>query len=236
MDRPQLEAVFDQQSASYDQQWAKLAALRDGMLLLAAAEFGSLPPNARLLCVGAGTGAEMQFFAERFPGWRFVAVEPSAGMVAVAQARAEREGYAARCRFHTGYLESLPSDERFDGATALLVSQFLLDPAQRRAFFQAIAQRLQADGLLVSADLAADPQSTAFPGLLALWMRTLAGADLSAERMLQMREAYERDVAILPPQRVEAILADAGFPSAVRFYQAGLINAWYSRARRGPAG
>lgn len=230
MDRQQLETVFDGQADHYDQQWAKLGAFRDGLHLLIGALFGVLPLDARILCVGAGTGAEIHRLADRFSGWRFVAVEPSAGMVAAAKRRAEAHGYAARCHFHRGYLDTLPDDlGPFDGACALLVSQFILDAGERTAFFDGIGQRLKPGGRLVSSDLAADLGNPAQQDLLAAWFRTMAAADLSAERMQQMREAYARDVAILPPPRVAALIEAAGFSPPVCFFQAGLIHAFVAR-------
>lgn len=233
MDRTQLESTFDQQAGSYDQQWERLAAFRDGIHLLAASIFGRLPRDARLLCVGAGTGAEIQFFADRFPQWRFVAVEPSPGMVRVARSRAEKHGYDDRCSFHNGYLESLPESEPFDAATSLLVSQFLLDADQRIDFFRGIADRLKPQGMLVTADLAAHTDSPSYPGLLEAWFRTLSTADLTPERLQQMRAAYDKDVSILPARSVEAFIAAGGFETPVQFYQAGLIHAWYGRREGG---
>ncbi|MBX3726801.1 MAG: class I SAM-dependent methyltransferase [Xanthomonadales bacterium] len=229
MDRKQLESTFDGQAATYDQQWSKLASFRDGMHLLLTVVFSELPDDARMLCVGTGTGAEIHALAERFPGWRFVAVEPSAGMVAAARQRAQAHGYAARCIFHTGYLDTLPDSGAFDCASALMVSQFILDRTERTGFFADIARRLRPDGILASADLAADVRAPGYSELLAVWMRTLAAADLSPERMAQMREAYDRDVAILPPQDLEALIASAGFEPPTRFFQAGLIHAFYAR-------
>lgn len=233
MNRTQLESTFNRQAGTYDQQWAKLAPFRDGIHLLMASVFSRLPQDARMLCVGAGTGAEIQFLAERFPGWSFVAVEPSPGMVEVASARAAQHGFGERCSFHTGYLESLPAGERFDCAASLLVSQFLLDPQERSAFFRGIATRLRPGGVLVTSDLAADTGAPHCAGLLEVWLRTMAGADLSPDRVQQMREAYDRDVAILPGRRVEALIASAGFDAPVQFYQAGLMHAWYCRAAPG---
>lgn len=231
MDRTELESTFDQQAGVYDQQWAKLAPFRDGIHLLAASVFSGLPRDARMLCVGAGTGAEIHFFADRFPGWTFVAVEPSGGMVSAARSRAEAHGYDKRCEFHTGYLESLPELAPFDAATSLLVSHFLLHPGERMAFFRAIADRLKPEGMLVTSDLSADTASPLYPDLLEVWMRALSGADLSAERLQQMRAAYDKDVSILPPSSVEAIVASGGFQPPVQCYQAGLIHAWYARRR-----
>lgn len=227
MNRDQLESTFNQQAGSYDQQWAKLAPFRDGIHLLMASIFSRLPHDARMLCVGAGTGAEIHFLAERFPAWTFVAVEPSSGMVEAAKARAAQHGYLDRCTFHTGYLDSLPAGEPFDCASALLVSQFLLDRDERKNFFRAIAARLKPNGLLASSDLSADTKGPHYTSLLEVWLRTMTAADLSPERVQQMREAYSRDVSILPGPTVEALVASAGFDTPVQFYQAGLIHAWY---------
>lgn len=231
MNRNQLESTFDQQAGTYDQQWAKLAPFRDGIHLLMASIFSRLPKDARMLCVGAGTGAEIQFLATRFPAWTFVAVEPSSGMVEVAKSRAERYGFGDRCLFHTGYLESLPAGDSFDCASSLLVSQFLLDLREREDFFRLVAARLKPGGILTTSDLASDPEAPHYASLLEVWLRTMAAADLSPERVQQMRAVYDRDVAIVPSQSVEAILASAGFDAPVQFYQAGLIHAWYCQRR-----
>ena len=88
-------------------------------------------------------------------------------------------------------------------------------------------------GILASSDLAADTASSSYDSLLEVWLRTMAQADLSAERIRQMREAYARDVAILPPDEVAALIASAGFEQPVQFYQAGLIHGWYGERMPG---
>lgn len=228
MDREQIRSTFDQQSATYDQQWAKLAALRECKLLLVGSIFGTLPADARVLCVGAGTGAEMQFLAGRAPGWTFTAVEPSSGMLEACRQRASAQGFAHRCTFHHGYLDSLPASEPFDAATSFLVSQFILDRDDRIGYFRAIAQRLRPGGLLASSDLAADLASPAQQGLLEAWFRTMAAADLPPEALQRMRDAYQRDVGVLPPDEVASIIGAGGFDAPVRFFQAGLIHGWYA--------
>lgn len=127
------------------------------------------------------------------------------------------------------HLDSLRGAEPFDAAACFLVSQFILDRQERSAFFGSIAERLQPGGLLASSDLASDLGSAAQRSLLEVWFRTMATADLSPEALQRMREAYERDVAVLPPAEVEAIIQAGGFDAPVRFFQAGLIHAWFAQ-------
>ena len=81
MEKEELKNVFDRQAAAYDKQWARMAPIRDGLYLLLETVFAGLPADARMLCVGAGTGAELAYFAQRFPRWRFTAFDPSVAML-----------------------------------------------------------------------------------------------------------------------------------------------------------
>lgn len=230
MEREELQKVFDQKCASgYDQQWSKMAPLRDALHLLMGAVLSELRADARILCVGAGTGPELLYLAERFPGWRFVAVEPSAPMLDACRRKAEERGIADRCEFHEGYLESLPPGEAFDAATSLLVSQFLLDRAERSGFFRGIADRLRPGGCLVDADLSSDASPAAYESLRDVWFRVMKSGDVTPEALEKMRAAYDRDVAVLPPEEVRKIIAAGGFETPVQFLQTGLIRAWYAR-------
>ena len=102
MHQDEVRAIFDRQAAGYDSQWAKTAAINDCLYLLLNALLTDLPADARILCVGAGTGAEMAYLASRNPAWRFTAVEPSGPMLDVCRQRAAKDGFAARCYFHEG--------------------------------------------------------------------------------------------------------------------------------------
>ena len=229
MQQHELDALFDQQAAGYDTQWARMAPIRDSLHFLLETVFAGLPDDARLLCVGAGTGAEIAHLAQHFPGWRFLALDPAPGMLDACRARAEREGFADRCEFHAGLVDTLPDAAAFDGATCFLVSQFLLDTAARTAFFAAIAKRLRPGGTLAWADLAWDTAAADYPAMLRLWMQTMSGADLDADALERVRAAYARDVAILPPDRVAELVAQAGFEAPLRFHQAGMIHGWCAR-------
>lgn len=231
MQTDQIVALFDQQAAGYDSRWAKTAAIRDCLYLMLEPLLGGLPQDARMLCVGVGTGQEMAHLARRFPAWTFTAVEPSGAMLAACRERAEAEGFAQRCRFHQGFLESLPPDAPFDAATCFLVSQFLVDPVERTRLFRAIASRLREGGLLASSDLASDVHSDAYEVLLPAWTRMMATADVPAEAIERMRAAYAEDVAVIPAADVASIIGAGGFSPPVQFFQAGLIHAWISSKR-----
>ena len=229
MQRETLEATFDQHAAAYERLWSKLAPLRDGLHLLIGAVFSDLPADARILCVGAGTGAEIVYLAQRFPGWRFTAVEPSGPMLEICRRRAEEQGIASRCTFHEGYLESLPRSDFFDAATSLLVSQFIVEREARTQFFRTIAERLRPGGYLATADLASDVGSSAYERLLEIWLRMMKAADVPPEMLERLRAIYGREVAVLAPARVAAIIESGGFEAPTLFFQGGLIHAWYSR-------
>jgi tRNA (cmo5U34)-methyltransferase len=216
-------------AATYDQRFAKLAPMRDALHLLIGAILADLPAEARILCVGAGTGQELMYLARKFPRWRFAVVEPSAPMLEVCRRKADECGIASRCDFHGGFLESLPPAEAFDAATSLLVSQFILAPDARAGFFRAIAGRLRPGGYLASADLASDTGSAAYRSLLDVWIRLMRETGSPPEQLERLRVTYGRDVAVLPAAQIESIIASAGFGTPVPFLQTGLIHAWYAQ-------
>lgn len=235
MQRDSIRKAFDQQAATYDEQWRQLAPLNQALHLLMGSVFSDLPADARFLCVGAGTGAELRFLADNFPHWHFTVVEPSAAMLEVCRGHADKAGFAERCSFHRGYLESLADSVDFHGASALLVSQFILQREERAGFFRDIARRLRPGGILASSDLSFDRESATYEKLLEVWFRMMRGAgDIPPGELERIRSAYGRDVAVLPPAEVEAMIESGGFQPPTPFYQAGLIRGWY--AARSPQG
>ena len=224
MNRDESTTAFTaDQAANYDEQFAKLSALSDALRLLASAVLADLPADARMLCVGAGTGTEVVALAQRFPGWSFVAVEPSGPMLDVCRRRLAECGLQARCECHEGFLDSLPQAEPFDGATSLLVSHFLVDAAMRREYFRTIARHLRPGGRLVNADLSSPPAAGC--ELHDIWFRLMRFADVTAEQIEGMRQAYDSRVALLPPEELSELIQSAGFTKPIQFLQTGLIHA-----------
>ncbi|MEL6775907.1 MAG: class I SAM-dependent methyltransferase [Cyanobacteria bacterium J06597_16] len=230
MQNQEQAVVFDEQRAStYDERAAKIAPLRDTLHLLTRLILSELPTDARILCVGVGTGLELIYLAREFPQWRFTAVDPASAMLDVCRQKAEACGVASRCTWHEGYLDSLPASEPFHAATCLLVSHFFMQQKERRDFFGQIASRLCSQGYLVNADLASDMSSVPYQNLCEIWTRLLEYAGYPDEDVKEFLAAHDRDVAVLPPNEVSSIIASSDFDEPTLFLQTLFIHAWYAR-------
>ncbi len=226
----QSSIIFDQERASsYDKRYAKLAPLRDALHLLIQLVLSELPADARILCVGVGTGSELIYLAQKFPQWQFTAVEPAASMLDICRQRAEECGIASRCTFHEGYLDSLPASNEFDAATCLLVSHFIVQLPERRNFFSQIASRVRPNGYLVSSDLASDMSTSAYHSQIEVWLRMQRYSGVPEVEVEKIRASYGRDVAVRSPLEIESIIVASGFDTPVLFFQTLLIHAWYAK-------
>lgn len=228
--RPVLAAFDADMAPSYDERFAKLGAVRDLMHLLLKAEFARLPEDARILIAGAGTGAEVRALAAQFPGFRFVLADPSAPMLDIARSHAEREGFADRCSFHTGYVEDV-ADTGFDGATSLLVSHFINDAGERATYFRSIAERLSKNAPFFNADLCTDRDAPEYGQLLEVWLNMMSLAGMDADGRANYAAAFGRDFGVHGPKEVTAMMEAAGFARPVQCFQAGLIRGWVTTKR-----
>ncbi len=229
MQNQEPSVVFDQERASaYDKEFAKLAPMNGILHLLTRALLSELPANARVLCVGVGTGTELINLAQAFPQWQFTAVEPAAPMLNICRQKVEEIGITSRCTFHEGYLDSLPTSDDFDAVTCFVVLHFLFQPDERRSLFRQIAARLRPGGYLVMSTLAADISTSTYKNLFEFWLKMLK-SEVAIEAVKKFRTSYGRDVAILSPQEIESAIASSGFDAPVLFLQTLLIHAWYAK-------
>lgn len=228
MHEDRIKAIFDEQAVNYDAQWTRMAALRDALHMLLDSLFAGLPADARILCVGAGTGEELDHLARHNPGWRFTAVDPSQAMLDQCRRKTMSNGYLDRVTFHAGYLHTLESASSHQAATSFLVSQFILDRHAREQYFREIAARLVPGGRLACTDLSADTEAPTYDLLLGAWMHLMQGPGRSEADRENLRRSYRAMVAILPSAAVQDILRNAGYSYTMEFYQAGLIKGWYA--------
>lgn len=221
---------FDRKTAQgYDGRARKVGAINDAVHLLTGLVLSRLPADAKILCVGAGTGSEILPLAAKFPGWRFDALDPSGSMLEICKERAEEGGIAGRCRFVHGYLSDFESGAEYDAVLCLLVTHFLTDDAERQAMFDDMSARLKPGGYLINSDICYDTATPAYADILEAWkeMHILSGA--SGEQAAAIPQTLATHVGVRSPRQMEAFLRAGGFPLPVLFFQSLLIHAWYSQ-------
>ena len=222
--------VFDRERAqTYDERQNSSAPLFDGLRFSMRFVMNDLPADARVLCIGLGTGTELIELAKFYSGWKFTAIEPAPSMLDVCRARVAEAGLSERCAFHGGALDALPAGEPFDGATCLMVSHGIKERAARIEFFGEIAGRLKPGALLVSSDLSSDVSTYDYQKLLESWISMMQFSGVPAADIEKFVAGYVPNNVVLPPHQVEAIIEAGGFEAPVMFYRGLLIGAWVSR-------
>jgi tRNA (cmo5U34)-methyltransferase len=221
---------FDKAPAgSYDEKNKKLAPISENLHFLSGLVLKELPANARVLCVGTGTGAEILSLARIYPNWTFDGIDPSERMLEDCKKRIESEGLLSRCRLFRGYLSEFNTAEKYDAVLCILVMHFIQDPGERAKMYHDMADHLKTGGVLINAEISYDLNSSKFPDMIEKWklIQMLMGA--TKESLDQLPNILRNQLAVLPPSKTEELIEKAGFSSAVQFFQSFLIHAWYAR-------
>lgn len=186
-----------------------------------------IAPDGRLLLVGTGTGAELASLGPIQPDWSFVACDPSAGMLSVAEERAHGLGIADRVQFHACATNDLPPEYGlFSAATCLLVLHFVPDDGSKLALLRSIADRLQPGAPFVFADMYEDPTSPRYRRLVAAWTRWQRGQGIPEAEIAKGLAHVEKDIHFVPETRLAELLEQAGFSAPERFFGAFLFGGY----------
>ncbi len=183
-------------------------------------------PEGELLVLGAGGGLELAVFAALYPGWRFVAVDPSGPML--EQARTALGDAAVRARMVEGVIDAAPSGP-FAGACCLLTLHFL-DRMERLRTLREVRRRL-APGAAFVAVHSSFPQD---PPEREQWLDRYAafavmqGAE--PEIAVGARAAVSAGLPVLDPAEDEALLRAAAFTGVTQFYAAFSWRGWVGYA------
>jgi tRNA (cmo5U34)-methyltransferase len=215
-------------SKTYDEKNRRLAAISDNMHFLIRLILQDLPARAQILCVGVGTGAEILSLSKVFPEWSFVGVDPSASMLEVCRERLTNEDVIDSCQLITGYVQDIPSTEKFDAVLSVLVGHFVKRD-ERLAFYQNISKRTRAGGYAINTEISFDLNSPEFPSMLENWKKIQALMGGTPESLASLPTQLRDMLTVLPPMEIEALLKQSGFAKPVRFYQAFMISGWYSK-------
>ncbi len=221
---------FNQEVAdAYDRRNAGLKPISDSLHFLMRLVLADLPVEARVLCVGVGTGAEILSLAQAFPRWTFVGVDPSAEMLAVGAHRLTQAGVMDRCTLVHGYVDDV-AETGFDAVVTLLVAHFIRREG-RPAFYAAIRDRLKPGGRFVSAEISADLDAPEFPAMFADWKQVQMLMGATPESLARLEDGLRDVLGVLPVAETEGLWRDAGFALPVPFFQAFMIRGWHATKR-----
>jgi tRNA (cmo5U34)-methyltransferase len=185
-----------------------------------------MPPDGRVLVLGAGGGLELNAFAEAHPGWEFDGVDPSADMLRLAEQTVSR--HAARIRLHQGTIDSAPAGP-FDAATSLLTFHFI-PRDQRLDTLRQLHRRLKPGAPLAIAHISF-PQTELERSLwVARHVAFGAPAGTDPAQLESSRHAIATRLAILAPEEEEIMLQEAGFSNVSLFYAGLSFRGWLSYA------
>lgn len=213
---------------AYDERNRRLAPIADNMHFLMGLVLQDLPASARILCVGAGTGAEILSLSKHNPAWRFFGVDPSASMLAVCRERLQEAGVSERCELLTGYVRDVPPEPAFDAAVSLLVGHFV-KKEERAEFYGDMQRRLKPGGSFVNTEISGDLDAEEFPAMLQDWKRVQALMGATPESLAALPALLHDTLTVLPPAEVERLMRAGGIRLPIRFFQSFMISGWHAR-------
>lgn len=212
----------------YDQNNQRLAPIADNMHFLIRLILNELPSQARILCVGVGTGAEIISLAQAYPEWTFTGVDPSQEMLTVCRERLTALGIAERVELIHGYVADVPTDRPYDVVLSILVGHFV-SRNERPDFYRHMQEHLRPDGYFITTEVSYDTDSDTFPSMLAQWAKVQQQRTATAETIAALTQTLTNVLTVLPPSDVETLLTAAGFSTPVQFFQSFMIAGWYAR-------
>jgi tRNA (cmo5U34)-methyltransferase len=181
---------------------------------------------ATVLVVGAGgTAQEIIAMAALEPQWRFIAVDPSEPMLDAAVQQLQAHELLDRTQIHLGHVEDLPADASFDAATLIGVLHHLHGDQPKRDILRAIQARLKPGAPLIVAGnhYAYASQPLLLQAWAQRWRQQGASADEVQAKLGKILQGAD------PPHSeaaVQALLNEAGFGAATRFFSSLFWGAW----------
>jgi tRNA (cmo5U34)-methyltransferase len=192
----------------------------------------AFPAEADLLIAGIGTGMEVREWAPKHKEWRFVGVDPSEPMIALAAEKLKAAGLSNRVRLTVGTVESIPEGTLFDAATLLLVLHFVPDNGEKEALLTAIAARLKPGATLILATLFGDPATTRYKRMMSLTKAWALAHGMESPKAEELFSPTRTDLHVVPEDRIKDLFRYAGFIDVTRVYQAFAIGVWSARTSR----
>ena len=190
-----------------------------------------LPARARILVVGAGGGFELAAFARMQPGWSFLAVDPSPGMLELARRRIESAGAENRVEWLQGYIPEIPR-ENFDAASCMFTLHCLPDDGTKLNALHAVHASLKTGAPFAVADNCIGPGRKQREKLLTRFRdyAVFSGAAPELAETARRINFEQLKSTGATPRREEKLLRKAGFRKLEVYYVGLSWRGWVCRA------
>ena len=185
-----------------------------------------LGTESEILIVGAGTGAEILELGKTNPKWRFLGVDPAKSMLDLAQEKIEAAGLTDRVCLFNGLVADLPIGKLYDGATAAMIMHFLPDNGGKIEFLRAIASHLKSGAPFILMDANGDLNAPASELMIEAWKQQQILAGVKRDEVESGMKERVKSIHLVPSQRIEQLLAEAGFHRIQRFFQNFMLGGW----------
>lgn len=200
-----------------------------GVLRMAGVLLGErVPEDGTVLVVGAGGGLDTRALAKAGPGWRFVGVDPAPQMLELARSVVGEE-VNARLELTLGVAADAPEGP-YDAATLILVLGIIPDDGSKLATLQEIRRRLRPRAPFILVDRCDDRHGPDFKRNTDRYAAFAVASGVDPSTVAGAYESQKANIGLVPADRDEALLSEAGFRDVERFYQGMAWFGWVAYA------
>lgn len=185
-----------------------------------------VPAAGRVLVLGAGGGMELKAFAEAYPQWRLLGIDPSAPMLELAVQTLG--SLAPGVELLEGYIDAAPATE-VDGAVCLLTMHFL-SVDERLHTLRELRRRLKPGAPLVMAHHSVPDAPDEKRRWLQRHVAFMTANGMPVANKTATIEAMASRLPTLSPEAEVDLLEQAGFVRPELFYAAFTFKGWVAYA------
>lgn len=185
-----------------------------------------VPPEGRVLVLGAGGGMELKALAEAHPQWRLLGVDPSPQMLQLAVHTLGP--LAPRVELLEGCIDAVPATA-FDGAACLLTMHFL-SVEERLHTLRELRRRLKPGAPLVIAHHSVPDAPHEKRRWLQRYAAFMTSNGVPVANAAKAIEAIASRLPLLSPEAEVDLLEQAGFDQPDLFYAAFTFKGWVAHA------
>lgn len=182
--------------------------------------------KATILVAGVGTGHEAIAYAKSRPDWNIVGFDPSAKMLAAAREKIESLNIQDNIEFIHGSIEDVSPEILLDGATSILVMQFLPDNGTKQHYLNEISKRLEHCARIILIDLEGDKYSSEYNMLLEAWKYHQFATREDEKQIARDFEHVDENLHFVSEERIRELLIAAGFSDICKFYKSLLFGGY----------